>query len=253
MSKQNLKLSIIMVLVATAVALASTKEVNGFNIQQNDIWVIENQKVYKIDHNGDIQATYFNSLLGEPTTIDATDPFRVTVFYQQHQQIEVLDNHGSRIGNTINLLSLDLGEVSHACRSSRGGVWLYIRETNELHLTNPEISRTISQFSVSPLADQTTPNKIMEVNGVIYIGFGNTIERFAPYGDRLEPIGITYEYTFMVSQQYLWTISNGYAERRLLSEPSIVENKFKFPMEKNPIIIGSKLFYFAYGKLNPSE
>lgn len=253
MSRKVVIQSILTGLYAMAVIFPSASVVNAHSLQQNDIWIIENQKVYKIDHNGSVQATYYNSLLGEPTSIDATDPFRITVFYQHHQQIEILDNHGSRIGNSINLSSLNLGEVTHACRSSRGGVWLYHRESNELLLTNSQISRVIAQFSVLPLAGQTAPNVVTEAAGVIYLGFGKTIERFTPYGVRLEPINITYELTFVISHQYIWTVNIAFTERRLLSAPNIVESNYKFPLKKNPVIIGNQLYYFADDKLNQSE
>lgn len=245
--------SMITILCIMVAVLPGAKIVKAGSIQQNDVWVIENQKVYKISYDGSVLATHYNNQLGEPTTIDATDPFRVTVFYQHHQQIEILDNHGSRIGNIISLSNLNLGEVTHVCRSSRGGLWLYHRETSELLLTNSQISRVIAQFSVLPLAGQTAPNVVTEADGVIYLGFGKVIERFTPYGVRLDPIAIAYEHTFVISHLYIWTINIGFAERRLLSDLSIVESKFKYPVKKNPVIIGSQLYYFANDRLNHSE
>lgn len=236
-----------------AVLFVRSKTISAHSLQQSDVWVIENQKVCKVTSKGTVQPVYYNSQLGEPTSIDATDPFRILVFYQQHRQIEILDNHGSRIGNTINLSSLNLGEVSQVCRSSRGGIWLYHRETNELLLTNSQGSRIISQFSLVSHDSKTAPDILVEANGIIYLGFGNSIERYTPYGVRLEPINISYEHTFIVSNQYLWIVNNGFAESRLLSNTSIVADKFKIPYKKNPVVIGSQLYFLKDGKLNISE
>ena len=243
----------LVILVAFGVTFNMHKAAIAGASQINNIWVIENKKVCKVTSKHELKPVYYNNLLGKPAAVDATDPFRIVVFYQQHQQIAILDNHGSSIGNTISIAALNLGEVTLVCRSSRGGVWLYHRETNELLLTNPQGNRIVSQFSLTQQNRQVMPNLLTEANGIIYLGFGSFIHRYNSYGVKLEPLSISYEKTFMVLSKHLWIVDNGVAECRPLSNPSIVESTFKFPLNRNTIVIGSHLYFIKDGKLNPSE
>jgi len=83
-------------------------------------WNISASRILKFNLQGEVVASYSNLSLGKPYSIDATDPFRVMIFFRESQILVFLNSEASIIGKSISIADLDLGEVRLACRCSRG-------------------------------------------------------------------------------------------------------------------------------------
>lgn len=214
---------------------------------QSAYWVILDSKVIKIDGNGQTLATYSNHLLGAPTSIDPSDPFRVLIFYQQHQAIVLINTHGVAIGQPIYFTALNLGEITLACRSSRGGAWLYHRETNELLLTNPQFSTIEQRITVR---DKLAPSHLTEVNNKIYLGFENSsILRFDSYGVEEPALNILFSKWFLVSNEYVWVYYDGIIRMLEIQYPHRIVGIFNCNFNTIPLVINGEAYFYDGIKL----
>jgi hypothetical protein len=208
-------------------------------------WVLSGDAIHRISDAGEKLVTYTNRFLGTPASLDPSDPFKVMVFYQQHQQIVLIDNQGVPIGKPITLSNFDVGEIWLACRSARGGIWLYNRNRHELRLTNPQINKIELSIALPRRKTNGYPNKMTEYNGVIYLGVNNQyIERIDSYGAALEPLNITYSNEFLVDDKYIWIRNNDLWEKRPIEKPYEVSDFFACPSTGFPLVFNGKPFYF---------
>jgi hypothetical protein len=200
-------------------------------------WTIDGFAVEKIDGNGNRIATFTNQILGKPYSIDPSDPFRVMVFFQNTQNVVFLDNNASQIGKHVYLGNLGLGEVTLACRSARGGIWLYHREGWEMVRTNPQISRIEQRIALPASLNQSQPNFMLEYQKVLYVGVNNKlIIPFDLYGFSSHPIDIQYNFEFGFYQNNLLTVSSDTIIRISLVDKKIREKHY-CPCGSFPLII----------------
>ncbi len=236
-----------MLLVRAILALTicfSNSDVVSQHLQSN-VWVIDNNAAIKLDGKGKITARYTNNFLGNPTAIDYSDPFRTIVFYRAHQQIVMLNNDGVAIGQPISLMNFGLGQIWLACRSSRGGVWLYSYKQNQILLTNPQLTRIEQTISLENTTNRKEPDTLLEVDGIIYLGTANhIIERIDAYGTTLAPINAAYDSRFWITNSSLWIENKCRLEKRLISSPNQVDETYTFPCKNIPLIISNKPMHF---------
>jgi hypothetical protein len=212
-------------------------------------WLIQGTHVLRINDEGETLGSYSNRLLGIPTSIDPSDPFRVIVFYSSHQQISIINTDGVAIGKPIMLTDLGLGEVTLACRSSQGGVWLYHREGNELVLTNSQFTRIVQRISLSNSNNDGVFNHLEESENIMYLGVNNDyIATFDSYGSNLETIPLPYNNFFRVIGDNIWTLQIGFLEKRTIHNPSVIVERYKHSCKLLPLIInGEPMCYSEKG------
>ncbi|MEM7103196.1 MAG: hypothetical protein AAF502_08710 [Bacteroidota bacterium] len=91
------------------------------------------QNIYAVDEDGELikfspegeELYRFNEFtLGMPTLIDATNPFKVLLYYPEFQTVVTLDNTLSKTGS-FDLFDLDFDIIEALCFSNDGNIWLY--------------------------------------------------------------------------------------------------------------------------------
>lgn len=239
-------------LIYTGLLSGVTQDVYSDGI--GGFWYSQGTSVIKINDNSEIQSTYSNLMLGEPSSMDASDPFRIMVFYQNTQSIILINNDATILGKPISLSDLGFGEVILACRSARGGAWVLHRESSEIVLIDSQFSTVEYRFSLQQSIKNSLPNYMVESDGVIYIGLNNkTIVRFDSYGATLPHIQIDYTNTFLVEKKYLWIAFNGIVKRVNLANPDEITKKFHCTCNSLPIIVNEKLACFDGEKFHFCE
>lgn len=222
-------------LLLVSIVAQSQPEIQKLLPSSDEFWVINGPKVQKINEQGVILTDYHSHSLGVPTNIDTSDPFRVMIFYHQPQTLVILNSDGVAIGEPVSFTDLALGEVTLACRSSRGGAWLFHRESNELLLTNPQFTRIVQR---TPIKTRYSPNCLKEANGLIYLGINNnSIQQLDSYGAKLNEFNILYDGYFMVDANFLWIIHNGLVEKRVIHDPVKIFDFFRCSCNTYPLII----------------
>lgn len=208
-------------------------------------WYANGSDVVKIDSDSKKVAAYSNFLLGKPTIVDASDPFRILVFYYESQSVLILNNDALLIGKAVDFSQLHLGEITLASRAARGGVWLYSRELNEIVRLDNQLTRVEHRISLSLQRKVQSPNYMIESNGILYVGFANSqISRFDSYGATLPDLNINYNNSFRVEGNYIWTSKDGVAVKTQI-EPFIhYSEKFNCSCTNLPLTIKGKSMCF---------
>lgn len=91
---------------------------------QNIYYISSNNEVVKLRQDGTEQFRFVNKTLGEPTHLDATNPFNLLLFYPGYQNIITLDRT-MNLAAQYNLFELDLFGISAVGMAGDGNLWLY--------------------------------------------------------------------------------------------------------------------------------
>jgi hypothetical protein len=84
---------------------------------------VDNQ-VVKYNPDGVEQFRYLNKTLGEPSLLDATNPFHLLLFFPQHQTVLTLDRTLS-VSGQFNLLQMGFLGAKAVGMASDGHLWVY--------------------------------------------------------------------------------------------------------------------------------
>lgn len=87
--------------------------------------------VMKFDPKGIFLWSYANKSYGEISQLDVTDPLRIILYYAAYQQIVVLNNNLSEIGNYSFNQNPDL-QISLVASTNNNGFWAYDQINREL-------------------------------------------------------------------------------------------------------------------------
>lgn len=208
-------------------------------------WFFEDSKVVKVDSEGKKLASFSNILIGNPTSIDSSDPFRILVFYQAAQTIVFLNNEANALGNPILISDLGLGEVTQVCRSSRGGVMLLHRETQEIIRYNIHLSKALDRFSLPLNGSQQSFNYMVERGGFLYLGVDNRkIIKFDPYGAIIDKINIDFDESFRIESNFIITSKNSLAYKVYLMSSEKKTETFSCKCGSLPVLINDDLHCF---------
>ena len=91
---------------------------------QNIYAVTDDFKVVKYDSSGQLLHTYSNKSLGQPTSLDVSNPMKLMLYYKDFSTIVWLDNTLSEITET-NLATIGIIQSPVACLSADGNFWVY--------------------------------------------------------------------------------------------------------------------------------
>ena len=83
---------------------------------QNIYAVTDDFKVVKYDSSGQLLHTYSNKSLGQPTSLDVSNPMKLMLYYKDFSTIVWLDNTLSEITET-NLATIGIIQSPVACLS----------------------------------------------------------------------------------------------------------------------------------------
>lgn len=187
------------------IQLLSTSKTNGqCSFIQADkfdnVWVVNNHEVTCFDKQFKKVGSYSNILLGNPTYIDALDPFRVVVFYQGSQSVVILNNAVAEISEPIKLQYKGISDAYLVCRSNKGGFWVFNRNSWEIIYFDSGFNSTGEKIIPDVTFSDTRPTFIQEKEEILYLAFQNKgICRFDSFGARMGdiPIKIDSYFTFV--------------------------------------------------------
>lgn len=199
----------IITLLGTAILLLPTM-VSAQNISADGLggyWLIDGGRVACVDSHGKRKVSYSELLLGNPTEVDATDPFRILVFYRSSQNLLILNNDASPIGKAVDLSTLVQGETQHVARSSLGGVWIATEGENKLVRYDKHLKRAEQVVTIPPKYSQLQLVRLAEHGGNLFVGLDNGhVLVFDTYGalqkeNKFEPFD-----SFLLHANSLYTI-----------------------------------------------
>jgi hypothetical protein len=236
---------IISFLLLTVAVSSIAQNTNVFPDGLGNFWTISDNRVKKIDVNGNALASYLNLHYGKPSSIDASDPFRVLVFFEQSQTLIIINTEATLIGKPIIINDLNLGEIPLVCRSAMGGAWLFQREASEIVRYDAQFSSIEQRISLDRNFSDLKPEYMIESGGLLYISFNsNIILRFDSYGAQLEPLNIQHNGFFRIESNYLFVNYNQFAFGYNLKKPSAAPTHYNCQCNSVPITISGDIACF---------
>ncbi|MEM6723447.1 MAG: hypothetical protein AAF598_05370 [Bacteroidota bacterium] len=139
------------------------------DVLQNLYLIDEEGVMHKYTANGELQYSYNDFQLGEPTLIDATNPFRLLLFYPDYLTIVSLDNTLSKTGE-YDLYNLDFSFIETIAFSNSGNLWVYDPDAFQVKKIDRNLEPLLASNELSFLLDQGLMPKLMiERNNWLYV------------------------------------------------------------------------------------
>ena len=222
--------------------------------QFNNIYVVNNNQLTKFSISENSALNYSNNLNGRIHSIDATDPFRIMLFYKDFNKIIILDNKLSEMRSAILLNDLEYYNIQAVCSSTRGGFWIFDMDLLQLIYFDKTLKLNQKSSSLNNLFENIGSKEkaiMIEKNELVYLGFpGEGIFQFDIYGTFIKKFPITDFLNFQVIESKIIYFS----EKKLN-----VYDTFNFELEQLTIpneeakecrIEGSRLFLILSDRIS---
>lgn len=154
------------------------KEIKKINVSADfittdrlgNLYLVDKNFIHLYNSNGDSITSFNSRRFGEISAVDATDPYKILVFFSDYNLIIHLDNYLSLNGEELDLQARDFDQVSLACQSRTVGVWIFDQlRQKAIHLNeNFEADKeTVNLYQW--FGKRITPNFMFEYNNQLYI------------------------------------------------------------------------------------
>ena len=141
---------------------------NADNI--GNIYTIKEDELMKFLPSGKFFARYSNLKLGNITSLDATNPLKLVLYYRDFQQIVFLDNQLSVNSENVSLEKLGYEQTDLVCASANNSFWIYNKQNNELIRFNENSKKISSTGNLKQiLQTNLTPTFMLEHNGYLFL------------------------------------------------------------------------------------
>jgi hypothetical protein len=135
-----------------------------------NIYTITNDVLEKYDRKGNLVKTYSNKSLGKISSVDASNPLKLVLFYKDFSQVLFLDNMLSLSGDPVRLADLNLEQAQLVSSSHNNGIWLYNQQNFELLRLDQNLQKVQQTGNITQLISQKiNPNFLLENNNMVYL------------------------------------------------------------------------------------
>lgn len=214
-----------------------------------NVYIIDEKgAVYKFNEQGKQLGKFTEFSLGTPSHIDATNPFRILLYYPDFMTVVTLDNTFNKVGEA-ELFDLDYNNIEALCFSNDGNIWLYDPTTFRVQKMNHQSKILLEGNELSFIFDEALqPNFMLERHNWLYL---NDPEKgvlvFDLYGQYVKEIPVKGLRDFQVYDDRLIYLKDGNLEffdlKALrfsrVSLPKIRDIRF-LKIEKNKLIIAGE-------------
>jgi hypothetical protein len=140
-----------------------------------NIYTIKDDELIKYLPSGKFFERYSNLQLGNITSVDATNPLKILLYYRDFQQIVYLDNQLSKNSNIVSLQDLGFEQTDLVCASTNNSFWIFNKQNNELIRFNENSKKVVATGNLKQiLQTNLNPNFLTEHNGFIYLNCPET-------------------------------------------------------------------------------
>ena len=220
----------------------------------NQMYLVKNNQVFKLNLKGDTLYTFSDKRLGEITEIDVSNTLRPILFFKKNAQIIVTDNTLSAHQTSYNLEQLNLYQTQLVATSLiDNGIWIYDQELFQLIKVNTSFERMYESGNLEQLLqkDSLNPSQLLENRGKVYLVSPNHgILIFDIYASYISTIPIKDLDQIQVKNENIYYLKNGryymydvinFEETEITIPLSSIEN---IRLEKN------HLFIYSSGKIS---
>ena len=133
-------------------------------------YIIKGNEIFKYLHNGKLFNRFSNLMLGNITSVDATNPLKLLLFYRDFSKIQILDNQLSENRGVIYLQDLGLEQSTLACTSFDNGFWVYDQISFSLIRFNQAFDKTQEARNINQnIGYEPQPNFLHESGDWVYL------------------------------------------------------------------------------------
>jgi hypothetical protein len=171
-----------------------------------NVYVINGDELVKYSPTTKFFARYSNLKLGAISSVDATNPLKLVVYYRDFQQILFLDNQLSINSEQVSLEKLGHEQTELVCASANNSFWIYDKQNNELLRYNENSKKIANTGNLKQvLQTDIAPNFITECNGFLYLNCPeNGIYVFDIFGAFSKLIALRDLKQFQVSENLIY-------------------------------------------------
>ena len=139
-----------------------------------NLYLVHDQELLKYLPSGKLFARYSNLKRGPITSVDATNPLKIVVYYNDFQNIVFLDNQLSENSEMVDLTSIGYEQTALVCAGANNSFWLYSKQNNELVRFNEQSKKLVSTGNLKPILQKDIhPDYMLEHNGFLYLNSPN--------------------------------------------------------------------------------
>lgn len=202
--------------------------------QFDNIYIIDNNLITRISFSENSTINYSNNLFGKIYSADASDPFRIILFYRDFNTVLFLNNELAELRSAISLNDLGYLNVIAVGSSSRGGFWIYEKDLGQLLYFDKSLNLAQKSSALIDLIDKSVElefAQIVEKNEYVYLGIPNQgIFQFDSYGTFLKKYPIIDFSEFQVVGQNI--VYFGKNELVIYNTQNYETEVSKLPLEK---------------------
>jgi hypothetical protein len=141
-----------------------------------NMYLVDGYSLSKLDSNGIFLCSYSSLLFGAISSVDASIPQKILVFYKENGMIIQLDDKLAELSKTGPFQHKRLETSTLVCGAFDGGLWFFESQENRLVKLNPEFSKVIAESpNIAQLLKQRiNPVFMLESGGKLYMSDPNT-------------------------------------------------------------------------------
>lgn len=180
---------------------------NDFTVDNiGNIYLLNGSELQKYLAGGKLFARYSNLQLGDISTVDATNPLKILLYYRDLQQIVFLDNQLSNNSENVSLVDLGYEQTDLVCSSVNNSFWIYNKQNNELLRFNENSQKTAYTGNLKQvLRSNLNPVFMLEHNGYLYLDCPDTgIYVFDMFGAYVKLIALRSINNFTVNDNLIY-------------------------------------------------
>jgi hypothetical protein len=216
----------------------------GIDEFQN-VYYILNNVFYK--KNKEQTISYNNPNLGELTSVNIQNPFKIYLFYKEFNSLNILDNNLNELTGSINFTIETLfNNVIFISNSSENNIWLYA-DDNKLHLYNfQNRSEKIQTQPISFYKDNFEPINLKSTYKNVWVISNTGVIQFNEYGNFIQVIDIeNISYFFPNRKGFIFFKENSLFYHE---DNRIIKIKINFEGNMEDIYSNNSYIYFYDGE-----
>jgi hypothetical protein len=231
-----------------------TKFISSFPLKADQfVGVDEFKNMYYVNNNvlfkkyKDHTISYNKPNLGELTSVDILNPFKINLFYKDFNSLNIVDNNLNELADEVNFtIETTFNNVMFISQSSQNNIWLYA-DDNKLHLYN--FKNRTEQIQTQPITfyqNNFIPIILKSTYKNVWIISKTGVIQFNEYGNFVQSFdieGIEYFFPFRKSFIYFKNRTFYYYQ-----DNRSVEILIDYVEEIEDIYINSSSVYIFNGK-----
>lgn len=213
----NIKTAFVFILIVVGNAhaqstLDSTKLVNDFLVnakfvqadELGNLYIVTpSNQLYKYNTLGKVLATLNFNYNGNISSVDATNPMEIYVFYKELNRVLFLDNNLAYRGE-LDLTKLNITQASAVARSYDNGIWIF--DLGDLQLKKMSKEGTVAQSSGNIrqiIKTDFIPITLLENTKQVMIGNDSTALLFDVFASYIKTFKFSKTVSFQLNNDYI--------------------------------------------------